>query len=301
MNDAQLRCFHVAATEESVTRAAARLGISQPTVSAQIKILEEGYGVQLFRRVGRRIELTDFGTHLKAITERIYAAQDEARELLIGHQNLSKGHLRIGAVGPYHVLPILQELRIKYPDVTFSLRVGNSTAIFDAMARYDIDIGIMADLKAGDSKFHIQLLRRDEIALLVHSEHAFAQRRAVSCAELASQTIIIREPGSVTRSAFLNALTAADLSMPQFLEIESREATKEAVACGFGIAPVLRSEAGEDRRCVLVPIAPPAPSFDEYVACSRDLMRTPLIKAFLDAASAVSDRLETGRQNGATE
>ncbi|PZR94861.1 MAG: transcriptional regulator [Stutzerimonas stutzeri] len=301
MNDAQLRCFHIAATEESITRAAARLGISQPTVSAQIKILEEGYGVQLFRRVGRRIELTDFGAHLKVITERIYAAQDEARELLIGHQNLSKGHLRIGAVGPYHVLPILQELRIKYPDVTFSLRVGNSTAIFDAMARYDIDIGIMADLKAGDSKFHIQLQRRDEIALLVHSEHAFAQRGMVSYAELASQTIIIREPGSVTRSAFLNALTAADLAMPQCLEIESREATKEAVACGFGIAPVLRSEAGEDRRCVLVRIAPPAPSFDEYVACSRDLMRTPLIKAFLDAASAVSDRLETSRQSAATE
>jgi aminoethylphosphonate catabolism LysR family transcriptional regulator len=296
MNDAQLRCFHVAATEESITRAAARLGISQPTVSAQIKILEEGYGVQLFRRVGRRIELTDFGAHLKVITERIYAAQEEARELLVGHQNLSKGHLRIGAVGPYHVLPILQELRIKYPDVTFSLRVGNSAAIFEAMARYDIDIGIMADLKPGDSRFHIQLLRRDEIALLVQRDHPFAAREMVSCSELANQTIIIREQGSVTRSAFLNALIAADLSMPTFLDIESREATKEAVACGFGIAPVLRSEAGEDRRCALVSIAPPTPSFDEYVACSRDLVRTPLIKAFIEAASTVCDRIATPRQ-----
>ena len=78
----------------------------------------------------------------------------------------------------------------------------------------------------------------------------------------------------------------ADLRKPRFLDIESREATKEAVACGFGIAPVLRSEAGEDRRCVLVPIEPPAPFFDEYVACSRELVRTPLIKAFLEAVHA---------------
>jgi DNA-binding transcriptional LysR family regulator len=96
MNDAQLRCFHVAATEESITRAAFRRGISQPTVSAQIKALEEGYGVQLFRRVGRKIELTDFGARLKIITERIYAAQEEVRELLVGHQNLNQGHQRIG-------------------------------------------------------------------------------------------------------------------------------------------------------------------------------------------------------------
>ncbi|KRE07121.1 hypothetical protein ASE63_23015 [Bosea sp. Root381] len=297
MNDAQLRCFHVAATEGSITRAAARLGISQPTVSSQIKILEEGYGVQLFRRVGRTIELTDFGIHLKAVTERLYAAQEEARELLVGHQNLSKGHLRIGAVGPYHVLPVLQELRLRYPEVTFSLRVGNSAAIFEAMSRYDIDIGIMADLKPGDSKLHIQLLRRDEIAVLVHRDHPFAERECVSRAELVGETIIIREPGSVTRSAFLNALVAADLAMPRFLDIESREATKEAVACGFGIAPVLRSEAGEDRRCVLVPIEPPAPFFDEYVACSRELVRTPLIKAFLEAASKVCDRRTSANEH----
>lgn len=292
MNDAQLRCFHVAASEESITKAAARLGISQPTVSAQIKILEEGYGVQLFRRVGRKIELTDFGTHLKAITERIYAAQEEARELLVGHQNLSKGHLRIGAVGPYHVLPVLRELRTKHPDVTFSLRVGNSSSIYDALARYDIDVGILADLKPGDRKFHIQFLRRDDIALLVNLEHLFAEREFVSYADLAHETIIIREQGSVTRSTFLSALIAEDLSMPQFLDIESREAVKEAVACGFGIAPLLRSEAGEDKRCTLVRIAPPAPSFDEYVACPRDLIRTPLIKAFLEAASVVSAQLE---------
>jgi aminoethylphosphonate catabolism LysR family transcriptional regulator len=295
MNDAQLRCFHVAATEKSITRAAVRLGISQPTVSAQIKALEEGYGVQLFRRVGRKIELTDFGARLKLVTERIYTAQDEARELLVGHQNLNQGHLRVGAVSPFHVVPILQELQTKYPDVTFSLRAGNSTSILDALMRYDIDVGIMADLKAGNQRLHIQFLRRDDIVLLVGSDHRLAGRDFVTYADLADETIIIREEGSVTRSTFMNALLAEDLSIRRFVDIESREATKEAVAYGLGVAPLLQSEVGEDKRWSVVRMAPPAPSFDEYVACPRDLVRAPLVRAFLEIASAVSVAFEQSK------
>jgi DNA-binding transcriptional LysR family regulator len=83
--------------------------------------------------------------------------------------------------------------------------------------------------------------------------------------------------------------------MPRFLDIETREATKEAVAYGLGIAPLLRSEAGEDRRWSVVPLAAPAPGFDEYVACPRDLVRTPLIKAFLEAANVISATFEASR------
>src|SRR5262249_43907617 len=160
-------------------------------------------------------------------------------------QNLSKGHLRIGAVGPYHVLPVLQELRVKYPDVTFSLNAGNSAAIYEALGSYDIDIGIMADLKPGDKKYHIQLLRRDDIVLLVNLDSPLAKRKFVTYSELENETIILREQGSATRSIFMSAVMSADIRMPQYLEIESRETTKEAVACGFGIAPVLLSEAGD--------------------------------------------------------
>jgi aminoethylphosphonate catabolism LysR family transcriptional regulator len=292
MNDAQLRCFHAAAIEQNVTRAAARLGISQPTVSAQIKALEEGYGVQLFRRTAGRIELTDFGRQLKAITEQIYSAQDAARDLLLHNRSVSGGHLRIGTVAAFHVLPILAVLRERFPEVTFSLGTGNSATIFAKLSRYEFDIAVAANIRAGDARFHEQFLRRDEIVIYLRKDHALASGPAISYADLVGERLIIREKGSVTRDVFLAAMATAEVGEARMIEIESREAIKEAVAYGFGIAPVLRSEVGHDDRCVALPITPQAPVFDEFVVCSRDLIRSPLVKAFLEAAQAFATKLE---------
>ncbi|WP_338664823.1 LysR substrate-binding domain-containing protein [Pararoseomonas sp. SCSIO 73927] len=291
MNDAQLRCFHVAAAEGSFTRAAVRLNVSQPTISAQIAALEKGYGVKLFRRVGRSIELTELGGQLHSITGRLYAAQDEARALLGNQRKLVGGHLRIGAVAPFHVMPILQKLKNIHPEVTFSLRFGNSTAIHRAMLRYEIDIGVLANIKVGDARLHVQFLRRDEIVLLMKHDHALAHRARVTYQDLQNETLIIREEGSTTRSTFLDAAAAADHPLTRFVEMESREAAKEAVACGIGIAPVLRSEAGQDQRCRIVSIVAPAPHFDEFVACPADLQRMPVVRSFLEIAAVVAAEL----------
>ena len=291
MNDAQLRCFHVAAIEQSITRAAARLGISQPTVSSQIRALEEGYGVQLFRRIGRGIELTQFGLRLRGVTQQIYDAQDAARELLVHHRSVSDGHLRLGTVAPFHVFPILTLLRDNFPDVTFSLASGNSTTIFSKLARYEIDIAIMANIKAGDSRFHEEFLRRDQIVIYMRQDHPLAGEKAIDYASLASETVIIRETGSVTREVFLAALSSARVKEPRLLEIESREAIKEAVASGFGVAPLLSSEIGFDSRCVALPIAPRPPVFDEYLVCSRDAVRSPLVKAFFGASQTARKQM----------
>ncbi|EHL96331.1 hypothetical protein HMPREF9946_04799 [Acetobacteraceae bacterium AT-5844] len=105
------------------------------------------------------------------------------------------------------------------------------------------------------------------------------------------QTLIIREEGSATRSIFLEAAAGTDTQLSRIVEIESREAAKEAVAYGMGIAPVLRSEAGQDDRCSIVSLAAPAPYFDEFVACPADLRRMPLVRSFLDVAEAVAEEL----------
>src|ERR687884_691949 len=97
MNHAGLRAFHAVATEGSFTRAAAALNVTQPTLSAQVKGLEERYGAALFVRRGRGIALTELGEALLEISRRLFALEEQAGELLARARELAVGHLRLGA------------------------------------------------------------------------------------------------------------------------------------------------------------------------------------------------------------
>ena len=300
MNDAQLRCFHMAALEGNITKAAARLRISQPAVSNHIRALEQGYGVQLFRRIGRNIELTEFGRELRELTEQLYAVQADVRDLLVGKRGASNGHLRIGTVGPQQILPVLRELEAHHPHITYGVRSGNSTVIRDALLRGDIDVGITTTPALAGTKTYTQFFRRDEVVLLVNFDHRLAEREFVPPSELADETIIARERGSMTLQTFLHALAAVDINDPHLIMMETREATQEAVARGFGVSPELRSMAGRDERYSIRRLGPSAPTLDMYVACPTSTMREPLIRAFLDAAHVASESLGRDHHGVAT-
>src|SRR6266700_3099814 len=109
MNLTQLRAFHLVARAGNFSLAARTEGLSQPTLSAQVKALEATYGVGLFDRKGRGIKLTPVGQSLYGVTTRLFAAADEAESLLAGTRALTRGHLRLSADSASHVMPILAE------------------------------------------------------------------------------------------------------------------------------------------------------------------------------------------------
>ena len=82
MNSAQLRAFHSVAAQGSFTAAARALNVTQPTLSSQVKALEESYGIRLFHRVGRGVTLTELGNRLFEVTQRLYNLEEEAEEIL---------------------------------------------------------------------------------------------------------------------------------------------------------------------------------------------------------------------------
>ena len=98
---AHLRSFHAVAEHRGFTAGASALHISQPTVTTQVKELEERYGVELLVRRGRRVELTETGAALFDISRRIMSLHGEAEELLLSSGRLTMGQLRVAAVGPF--------------------------------------------------------------------------------------------------------------------------------------------------------------------------------------------------------
>jgi aminoethylphosphonate catabolism LysR family transcriptional regulator len=281
MNLAQLRAFNAVAGAGGFTRAAARLGVTQPTLSGQVKALEEAYGVELMERRGRQLALTETGAALLELTRRIFGLAEEAEQLLSAARGLERGHLRIGADAPYHILPAVAAFTQRYPKLRLSLTIGNSEGLIRDLVDHRIDVAVVANL-AADARVHALAVRRDRLVLFVHKAHAWARRRQVRPADLGGERLVLREPGSSTRRVFETAMARAGIALEEVIEINSREAVREAVAAGLGIGVVSESEFGNDARLVKIRLADADLSATEFVACLAERRELRLIRAFLE-------------------
>lgn len=287
MNHAHLRAFHAVASEGSFTRAAARLHVTQPTLSGQVKALEETYGVRLFDRRGRRVAPTELGSALLDLTRRLFSLEDEAEQLLAATRGLRKGHLRVGADAPYHVTAALAAFTKRYPGVQLSLTVGNSADLARELFEHKIDVAVLANV-AGESRLYIKPLRRDRLVAFVAKAHSWARRRRIDLADLAGQRLVLREQGSATRRIFETAMARRGIELGEVLDMNSREAVRETVAAGLGIGVVSASEFGRDPRIKPLDLTGGDLTMTEYIVCLAERRDLRLVRAFLEIVEQVA-------------
>jgi aminoethylphosphonate catabolism LysR family transcriptional regulator len=281
MSQAALRAFHLVAEAGGFTKAARVGGVSQPTLSAQVRALEEAHGVRLFDRRGRTVALTPLGQSLHAVTTRLFAAEEDANALLSGVRTLARGHLRVAADSAAHVMPLLAKLKQRHPGLTFSLAIGNSSDVLQNVLDHAADVAVTAK-QVSDPRVHSLRLRTDRLVVFVPRSHSWASRRVVPLAAFAGQDLVIRERGSITREVFEARLAEAGIKPGALVEVQSREAVREAVASGFGIGIIFDSEFGEDRASVKLAVKGADLDVAEYVVCLEDRRRIPLVRALLE-------------------
>ena len=283
INAAQLRAFHAVASEGSFTTAARALNVTQPTVSSQVKALEGTYGVRLFDRQGRGARLTEAGQSLLDITQRIFTLEDEAEDLLSSTRELRSGEIRAGSDGPHHIIPVLAALVQRHPAITVMLEMGNAERMMRELRNYRIDVAILAK-REDDERLHYEVFLRSPLVVFVPRTHPWARRRHIRLAEVGEQPMILREAASMTRQIFQSALDDAGISPKSVMQIESREAVREAVAAGLGIGVVPKVEFDRDQRLVALPIRDANLEITEYMVCLRERKRLRVVRAFLDVA-----------------
>ncbi|MDD1960843.1 LysR substrate-binding domain-containing protein [Pseudomonas sp. 39004] len=241
MSSARLRTFLAVARHASFSAGARAIGVSQPTATNQVQALEREFNVELFHRRGRRIELTTVGRALLPIAGQLALLDAEATNLLRDAGKLNRGQLRIGAVGPFHVIEMVDRYQARYPQIDVSIRVGNSASVLADLENYVSDIGVLAG-RPENPAFVAQRYARHPVILFVHVEHPFARYDEVSLQALQGQPLLRREHGSTTRLALERALHEADVSPRVAMEIGSREALREAVIRKLGIGAVSEAE-----------------------------------------------------------
>ena len=282
ISHAHLRSFHAVATHGSFTRAAEFLHITQPTLSGQVKELEERYGIKLFLRHGRRIELTDMGLSAYAITRHLFRYEEEVEQLLQSARALTSGNLRVAADSPYIATPLLAQFQRLYPGIQISIQYGNSEQLMTWLSSRRCDVAFLPNIPQSDDRLFSIPLVPDNLVVFVSQDHAWADRHSVSMEELTSQRIVLREKGSRTRSIFEEAVRQSGLKLLDVMEISGREGVREAVAAGFGVGIVAENELGADSRLSSLRVSDAELNHAEYVTCLREHRALRVTDAFLE-------------------
>lgn len=297
LNYHQIRAFHAVAREGSMSRAARTLGVSQPTLSEQIKGLEAHYQVRLFAREGRALVLTGLGHELYGLTVRLADVTDQIQALLGERSTVDLGGaLQVVADGPLHAASLLARFRKQYPQPQISLAVTNAPAALKQITDGVADIGIVADPKVIPG-LHFVPIGEDPLVAVMAIDHPFAALDVVPIAALANTTLLLREPGSTTRAVTLGLLDRHQISPRETIQVATREAIREAAAHGLGVSLIFDSETGEDRRLVKRALATvgPVAGCTEYVVCQEARRRRPILRAFLELAEAYGAEWRGGK------
>ncbi|MEQ8651633.1 MAG: LysR family transcriptional regulator [Kiloniellales bacterium] len=284
VNFNQLRSFYASARELNFTKAAEWLNIGQPTVTTQVKTLEETFDVRLFNRSPRGLELTESGAALMTIARQIFALEDRAYTLLTSTGNNYAGKLHIGTVGPFFVMDLLSRYTERFSLIRVSVESGNSDAMYQRLLNYELDVAILGrDYE--DRKLDVICLGRHEVSIIVNKSHAWAGRESIALDELDGQRLILREQGSMTRRALEEQLAQQNVRPNIVMEL-ARDSVVEAVAAGLGAGTISTEELPDDDRLSQLRIRKHTPVTHSYAACLRERLSITPVKVFMEMARA---------------
>ncbi len=288
MLHSQLRSFHAVAKEGGFTAASRAIHIGQSTISTQIKALEDMYGVTLFHRLGRKIQISDCGMALFKISQRILKLEEEARDLLNNYGGILTGDLRVGAVGPYHATGMLAMFNKKHPGINLTVKLGNSMEMVDLLMSYSVDVAVLAHTEDNPA-IYARPFSRHPVVVFVNSSHPFAKRQHVRLEELQDQRFVHREMGSTTRLAFEEALNKAGVAVDPVMEVGSREAVWLAVERGIGIGVVSEVEFNPHPNLRTLKISDAEIYTTAHITCLAERVESKIVRAFFEIAESIDD------------
>jgi LysR family transcriptional regulator, low CO2-responsive transcriptional regulator len=263
--------------------------VTQPAVTIQVRALEKDRRVRLFERRGDGVFLTDAGQALHAVTRRIFQLVQDADDVLDAAGALRFGNLRLGIDSLQWSMEVLARFLETHPNIRMSTLMGNATATLRNLVELRCDIAVVTlskEVRAGLDGIDVMRLAPHRLGLLIPAHHSLAKRARVSFADLADQPVILREPGSETRRSCDEKFTALSISPRIVLELGSREAVREAVAAGLGVAPMVAGEEGHDPRTATVELSDGATDTWISVAWLSDRQEVPAVRGFIEVATA---------------
>jgi LysR family transcriptional regulator, hydrogen peroxide-inducible genes activator len=247
-------------------KAAERTFVSQPTLSAQLKKLEEYLGVKLVERQPKNVQLTDVGKQVVLRARRMLEQGEEIIALARNATDPLSGRIRmalIPTVGPYLLPRVTQKLRKALPNLGLMLYEYQTEPLLKRLRDGDIDLGIIA-LPSSAEGLESRVLYEEAFMLAVPQQHPLADRATIRVQDLKSQALLLLEDGHCLRDQALEVCSRVDVHEVEDFRATSLETLRQMVVAGLGVTllPELAVESpfGAQRGLITRPFAKPAPS-----------------------------------------
>jgi LysR family transcriptional regulator, hydrogen peroxide-inducible genes activator len=294
MNLRDLRYLVALADTRHFGKAAERCFVSQPTLSAQIKKLEEYLGVQLLERQPRKVTLTDTGAKIVAAARQVLQHSDAIIALARNEHDPLSGKLKVAlipTIGPYLLPLVARRLRKQLPRLQLLLYEYQTQPLLEKLRSGEIDLAILA-LPAGGDGLESRALYDEAFTLAVPSTHPLAKKSSVKLDDVSGETLLLLEDGHCLRDQALEVCSRLDVKEDEDYRATSLETLRQMVAAGLGITllPELATHGpfGSGSALVVRPFARPVPSRTVGAAWRKSSTRTEALHAVCDIISAVT-------------
>jgi len=286
LNLYRLWIFMTVVEEGGFSAAANKLYLSQPSVSNQVRQLEQALRTTLIDRSGARIRLTAEGEVLLEYAKRVFLLADEAVTAIRQVSGLQSGTLVAGGsttVGTYLLPPLLAAFRKEHPGIDVGIFVGNAEQVEKRLVDGEVGIAVFAGMPKAP-QLESEPILEDRVVLITPPDHPLAAEKAISPDRLTGERFLLREPGSSTRDLQEEALRSWGLEDASQAEIWGPETIKQAAAAGLGISLVsehcVEAELA-DRRLAVLDVTPAPEPRPIVLAHRRDRLLGPAEQEFI--------------------
>lgn len=289
VNFLHLRSFYAVASERSVSKAARRLNISQPTLSKQLKALEERYKVKLIEGTRPPLTLTTAGRALYEKAEQLFGVADEIGALL-GEDDVDSGALlRLGTDSPPYAAEFMAAFKAEVPNAQFRVTIANAIQTNELLVKAQIDIAIVCDPPIHNDYSYAPLYR-DRLVAILPASWPDDGAKVLPLERLGEEVIFVREATSRTLAAMNRLLADAEITPGQTMELHTREMIREAVAQGLGMSLMFEKECPPDSRIRVLPLDTQSSLIEVngYLAVRTERRRMPLIRQSLAIAKRMA-------------
>jgi LysR family transcriptional regulator, hydrogen peroxide-inducible genes activator len=255
----QLRYFCAIADTGSFSRAAQKTHVSQPSLSQQIRKLEDELGARLFDRLGRTVELTELGRAFLPRARAVLRELETARSDVVEKKKSISGPISVGVIptiAPYFLPPILATFSRKYPEVHVSVAEEITQLLLERLRAGTMDAAIVAlPLQARSHEFLSFPLMAEKLYAVLPKQHALAKRQAVSLDELQDDPFLLLRDGHCFRETAVAACKRARLNPKIIFESGQFSSILSMVSAGLGVSIVPAMALEKRPGCRYVPLA----------------------------------------------